>query len=317
MGTEMRSGEKSDDSGNEVASCNSQLEYVIKLSTQFRDDVKLLNEILIESCCDGHLDVVKWMVEHTAADVNYTGVIKIIMTWGEEIDDYHTPLTAACYYKHMDVVRYLLEMSRVDVNLSDSKRGYTPLIRACLNASISVSMFLCEVNNIDVNIANRHGHTALHFAVSSGKDLGRTQLHLACIQGDVTEVMRLVCIDDSVINVQDNGDYTPLHLACRFGHTDIVKTLMMTGADETITDIIWETPAQVADKYGHHSLLKLLDRESLVEMMQAHKLTKLSVSFIVMLTLRLIPLKLTRKKWFHMLVVVHIVLTISKCHCLN
>ena len=79
-----------------VAASKGQLKDVIKLSTKFSDDVKLLSETLIESCCDGHLDVVKWMVEHTAADVNYTGVIR--RTRGEEVDLYYTPLTAACTY---------------------------------------------------------------------------------------------------------------------------------------------------------------------------------------------------------------------------
>ena len=42
--------------------------------------------------------MVKWMKEHIAADVTYTGVMKVILTWEEEIDYYRTPLTAACRY---------------------------------------------------------------------------------------------------------------------------------------------------------------------------------------------------------------------------
>ena len=261
-----------------IAARNGQLNDVLKLSTKFSGDVALLSETLIESCVWGHLDVVKWMVEHTAADVNYTGVIKVRYTWGEEGDRYHTPMTAACHYKHSDVAKYLARTSRVDVNLPDSKFGYTPLIAACVRASMSESMYLLsEVSDLDVNIANKDGDTALHFAVSSCKDSGYTQLHKASIKGDVTKVRGLVCVYDHMINMQDNADRTPLHLACLLGHSEIVKTLMLAGADETITDMYWLTPAQIAERKGHRELLKLLDRVTLWEVMLSNNFIKLSV----------------------------------------
>ena len=290
----MSSSDTSDDRERiKVAASNGQLEAVIKLSTKFSDDVKLLSETLIWSCLEGHLDVVKWMVEHTAADVNYTAGIRETLTWGEEVDGYFTPLTAACIYKHLDVLKYLVKTSRVDVNLPDSDWGRTPLITACLYYSMSLSMYLLsEVSDLDVNIANNTGFTALHFAVSCSKDYGYTQLHKACVKGDVTEVMRLVNVDDHMINAQSNAGYTPLHLACRLGHSDIVKTLMLAGADETITDNYWLTPAQVAERYRHPELLKLLNRQTLWE----ENLNKL---------------KLILKNWCQIFTVVHIVLTIK------
>ena len=45
-----------------------------------------------------------------------------------------------------------------------------------------------------------------------------------------------------MINMQANVGRTPLHYACLLGHSDIVKTLMIVGADETITDMYWQTP---------------------------------------------------------------------------
>ena len=112
--------------------------------------------------------------------------------------------------------------------------------------------------------------------MSCSKDTGHTQLHKACDKGDVTEVMRLVNVDDHMINAQNNGGNTPLHLACQFGHSDIVKTLMLAGADETITENFLWTPARVAEAYGHPELLKLLDRQTLWAEMQTNKLIKLT-----------------------------------------
>ena len=69
------------------------------------------------SCWSGHQDVVKWLVEHTAADVNYN-------------KDRLTPRTAAFYYDHLDIVKYILETSYADVNLPN-KSGDTSLTWAC------------------------------------------------------------------------------------------------------------------------------------------------------------------------------------------
>ena len=261
-----------------VAASNGQLEVVKQLSNKYCYDVKLLSETLIESCYEGHLHVVKWMVEHTAADVNYTGMIRVRYTWGEEVDDYCTPLTAAYNYKHLDVVKYLVKTSRIDVNLPDSKWGYTPLIRACGRDSVQEAMYLLsEVRDLDINIANRDGNTALHFAVSSSKASGYTQLHKACMKDDEDEVARIVSNNGRIINIQDNSGFTPLHYACYFGHYDIVKTLMMAGADETITDVVRRTPAQVAKEKGHRELLKFLNKDTL---MKAMKLVKLNREYV-------------------------------------
>ena len=156
-----------------------------------------------------------------------------------------------------------METFRVDVNLPDSKLDYTPLIQACRSYSMSQLMFLLsEVSDLDVNIADNKGYTALHFAVSCSKDNGYTQLNEACIKGDETEMIRLVRVDDPMINALDNVGYTPLHYACFLGHGDIVKTLMLAGAEETITINDWLTPAQVA-KRGQPELLKLFDKKKL------------------------------------------------------
>ena len=81
------------------AAQNGRLEEVIELSSKFSNDVKVLSKALIESCINGHLDVVKWLGGHTAADVNYNKRV----LW--------SPLTAACFKDHLDrpIVKYLVE----------------------------------------------------------------------------------------------------------------------------------------------------------------------------------------------------------------
>ena len=299
----MSSSERSDDSERfNNAAQNGRLEEVIKLSSKFSNDVEVLSKALIESCWDGHLDVVKWLRGHTAADVNYNK------------EEWWTPLTAACINDHLDIVKYLVETCHADVNLPDSE-CHTSLTIACRCVSMSVSMYLlCEVSDLDVNIAYRYdGNTALHLAVWRSKGIGYTQLHKACgYKGDVTEVLSLVYVRGHKINVQDNDGNTPLHLACSYGLSDIVETLMLAGADETITNDKGKTPAQWAESEGHSELLKLLNRDSLWQVMlgRRNKL-KLSLVVLMMLTVRLMRQRQMIRRWCHTLTVVHVMLTIT------
>ena len=278
----MSSSETADDEEKFFdAARNGRLEEVIDLSSKFGNDVNVLSEAFIRSCARGRLNVVKWLGGHTAADINYNN---------REVWRY-TPLIAACDRDRLDIVKYLVETCHADVNLTDIE-GYTPLITACRNVRMPMSMYLlCEVIDLDVNIADDVGNTAMHYAVWCSKN-HITQLHQACerYRRDVTEVKRLVVyMSGHKINVQDNIGNTPLHYACFNGHSDIVETLMLAGADETITNDGGMTPAQVAEREGHNEVLKLLDRDSLWQVMlgRRRKTTKLSLVVLTMLTVKL------------------------------
>ena len=296
------------------AARKGNLAIVKRYSNKFSDEFFLLSEALIESCMHGHLNVVKWLVENTAADVNFSGRVKGTNVPKEEINYYYTPLTAACSYGHFAIVKYLVETSRVLVNLPDLKYNYTPLLRACIDGNMQVLKYLlCIASDIGVNISdNVYGQTALHYAISCCSD-SRTQLHEACIAGDLNEVRRLELSSPHLINVQDNSGQTPLHWACYYGHEDIVISLMFAGADETIANIDRKTPSQWAKNRGHNKLLKLLDRNSIWEKLNAKKLSKKLVIFhLTFLTLKVMNQRLTRKKWCNMTTIVYIMLIVSK-----
>ena len=148
---------------------------------------------------------------------------------------------------------------------------------ACDYVRMSVSIYLlCEVSDLNVNIADSDGDTALHLAVWFSK-VSYAQLNKACgntnvkyirYRGNVSEVLRLMNARGHKVNVQDNTSGTPLHYACLNDNSkNIVETLMLAGADETIINDKGETPAQVAENRGHSELLKLLDKESLRQVM--------------------------------------------------
>ena len=175
-----------------------------------------------------------------------------------------------------------------------------------------MSMYLLsEVSDLNDNIVDSNSSTALHLAVWCNKD-NYTQLHKACgglygillgYTGNGTEVLRLVYVKGHKINVQDNKGNTPLHCGCFNGHREIAETLMLAGVDETVTNDEGKTPAQVAESERHSKLLKLLDRDSLwqvmlkqqkygdaslwQEMLGRQKMSKLSLVVLMMLTVRL------------------------------
>ena len=79
-------------------------------------------------------------------------------------------------------------------------------------------------------------------------------------------------------------------------------TLMLAGAYETITNDKGRTPAQEAKRWGYSKLLNLLDRESILQVMQWRK-KKLNFSLVllIMLTLRLMrQKKMMTEKWCHL-----------------
>ena len=246
-----------------TAARNGQLEDVIKMSKAFRGlNCQLASELLIETCMEGHKNVVQWLVENTTADINYKGEITLKSAiLKQDQPFFFTPLTAACYNGHLDIVKFMVETCRARVNLLD-KGGFTPLTVACHRGKFSVSKYLInKLNNFEINFTNKKKlNTALHYAIWCTKQ-DRTPLHEACQTRDVPKVIELVYVQGHDINALDNRGCTSLHSACYYGFGDIVQILMMAGADETITNDYKCTPAQLAKKMGRIEVLELLDRD--------------------------------------------------------
>ena len=214
----------------------------------------------------------------------------------------------------MDSVEYLVNRRQAVVNLPDNEGG-TPLTIAFRYVYTPLSLYLFfEITDTDVNIIDGEGNTALHYAIwCQNKDNGVTNLHWACYVDDVDDVCKLLYVDGYDIDAQDNEGDTPLHKACSYGNNKAVMTLMLAGANESITNDRKLTPAQLAEHMGFCNCL--LDRTCLQSVLRKKSLEKLwSVNSIIISVLQRMRRIMTSKR-----ILLEIVqgLLINKCSISN
>ena len=68
----------------------------------------------------------------------------------------------------------------------------------------------------------------------------------------------LVEKDTCNISPEDNDGMTPLHFACQNGHTKVVTSLLVRGADVDHTNAQGCTPLNLAVTNGHKEAVELL-----------------------------------------------------------
>ena len=221
-----------------AAARRGQMVRVRELSTNATTEA--LGEALVASCKNGHIDIVKWIVTNSQADINYRG-------WKPNF----TLMTAASRYGHISLIRWLVRHRRRAINWRQQDRsGRTLLTTACPYVQMALSKYLLRYipDDLAVTLVDWRGNTSLHYAIWNIR-YDRTPLHIACDRGDKNEVSRCIASCPEKVDVQDNYGNTALHIACCRGHLHIVSILMASSADETITNFDKKTPLQLAQSF--------------------------------------------------------------------
>lgn len=138
---------------------------------------------------------------------------------------------------------------------------------------------LGDCNRLLLSHWDTQGRTALHLAVAqddlemvelllqetsganvNGFDLQRrVPLHLAVdLASNGLIITSLLVERGANLHVMDERGDTPLHWAAFSGREQIVRQLLASGADPTMVNSDWETPAQIAAAYGHIECTRLL-----------------------------------------------------------
>jgi ankyrin repeat protein len=177
-----------------------------------------------------------------------------------------------------------------DPGLVLSVFGHHALLHtAVFNDQVDLVRLLLE-RGAEVGHAIENGNTALHFAVirgheemvstllTSGADPsrkgydGQTALIIASWCGLVAVVRLLLrAMQGRVLDERAEAGRTALWFACRNGRADVLRALLLAGADHTVADNNDTTPLQIAEQRERHECVGVIQvSTSLVSRPQGH-----------------------------------------------
>ncbi|XP_063794204.1 histone-lysine N-methyltransferase EHMT2 isoform X2 [Pseudophryne corroboree] len=129
-----------------------------------------------------------------------------------------SPLHAAAQRGSLEL-SHILVQAGASINATD-KVLRTPLLEAVVNNHLEVAKYLVQ-NGACVYHQEEDGSTCLHHAAKSGN---QEMLSFLLSTGQVN------------VNAQDNGGWTPIIWAAEHKHIDVIRMLLMRGADVTLED---------------------------------------------------------------------------------
>ena len=92
--------------------------------------------------------------------------------------------------------------------------------------------------------------------INATNELGDNALHCVIVWGDY-EAAKILLAHGINVNQKGEEGFTPLHQACSFGHKEIVRLLLESGAD-TFARTAGDLPFTTARLSGHDEICELL-----------------------------------------------------------
>ena len=251
------------------------------------------------SCREDHVDIVKILVKHKAnlnartdsgatpltlaARNKHDNVVHALLSDSQCLvdakgQDGYTALQYSCRHGYVDIVRTLVK-HKANVN-AKTDSGHIPLTLAARNKHDNVVHALLSDSQCPVDAKGHDGYTALHYScryghvdivrtlvkhkanVNAKTDSGHTPLTLAARNKHDNVVHALLSDTQCQVDAKGLKGYTALHSSCRYGHVDIVRTLVNHKGNVNATTDSGDTPLTLAAKYKHDNVVYALLSDS-------------------------------------------------------
>ncbi|XP_067653167.1 putative ankyrin repeat protein RF_0381 [Haliotis asinina] len=189
------------------------------------------NNILHIACRGGHVEMVKYVLSQSMADINSRG-------WKT-----FTPVMVAAGKGRKEVVEFLVSKG-ADINTSN-RAGKNILHLACRAENVELVKYILSKNMADINSRDKKQMTPILIAAMEGHE----------------EVVQLLVNEGAKVSLRDKKANNILHLACRGGHVEVVKYIL----SQNMVDINSRnrkemTPVMIAESRGHVQVVALLVR---------------------------------------------------------
>jgi len=224
------------------------------------------NGALMAAVYEGKIDVVRALLENSAADIHYSPktqkgtpsktsplmvalkpkdghsnpqMVQLLIEKGASKQDIYpdrgeTPLYAAVEYNAPDAIRMLVKLG-AEVNFDQ-----TLYYAALHNAPDAIEMLVGL--GVKVNARDLEGYTPLHFAAAY----------------NAPDAIRVLKELGANVNARHDFDRTPLHMAAQYNAPNAIRALKELGADVNARDWNHQTPLHMATRLRDFNCVNLL-----------------------------------------------------------
>lgn len=208
-----------------------------------------------------------WSLLHQAAKAGHKDIVQLLLSIGADVraDWYgYTPLHAATSCEHEAIIELFLAKG-ADINAGDHYQD-TPLSYATRNGHVGIVSLLLS-HGANVNAKQLDGYTPLHEAaaaghtnvakllLNAGADINAKTIVPPPIDGETPKEYELHELDAARL---EGEGFTPLHAAASAGHLNIVRILMVKGANLKAMAMGKYSPARLAGQFGQRPVLEFL-----------------------------------------------------------
>ena len=172
------------------------------------------------ACFNGHLDVVKYLVEEVGVDQSKVCKLEQMST---------SPLLCACNGGHLDIVQYLL------AGMDTYGRRLEREIRdACFGGHTDIVNYFINDRNVDPNTEDIYGNNLLQFAISGS--------NMKSNQENALKVLQALTFTSINLNKTNCFGDAALHTACKMEQLSLVECLLKANCDPNVKNVFGYTP---------------------------------------------------------------------------